>query len=405
MSLGPEFRELFPQLSRTIRGRKLIYLDSAATTLKPRSVIDAVHAHLSQGAANVHRGAHALSDEATELFEATRERARAFLGAESKNEIIFTKGCTDGLNLIASSLGRLVLNQGDEIVLSQMEHHSNIVPWQLIALERGARLRFAPVLDTGELDLPAFRALLSPRTKIVSLVHLSNSLGTLNPVAECFKAARAVGAVTVADCAQSASLGIVDVQDLGCDFAVLSGHKMFGPTGVGLLYGRYAWLEKMPPYQGGGSMIADVTENGSTFLPPPHRFEAGTPAIAEVVGLGEALKLLQDVGREALDAHERELAGLIDDELAKIGGIRRIGQARERRHVVSFLLEGAHPSDVGAILDEQSIAVRAGHHCCQPLMRRFGIPGTVRASFAAYSSAEDVFAFITGLKKAKELLS
>ena len=398
-----DVRAQFPQLDRMVRDRPLVYLDSAATTLKPRAVIDAVSAHLSQGVANVHRGAHWLSDDATERFEAVREQARRFMNASTKNEIIFTRGTTDGLNLLAHSLGRITLNAGDEIVLSQMEHHSNIVPWQMIARERGARVRFAPVRDDGTIDADGFRALLSPRTKIVSLVHLSNALGTVNPLADLFTAARAVGAACVADCAQSASLGALDVTALGCDFLVFSGHKMFGPTGVGVLWGKYEWLERMPPYQGGGSMIADVFEEDTTYLAPPHRFEAGTPSIAEVLGLGAAFDFVTACGPEALARHEA--LDLAVAELRKIDGVRLIGTPPDRRHVVSFLLEGAHPSDVGAILDEQGVAVRAGHHCCQPLMRRFGIPGTVRASFGVYNSTEDVGRFITALKKAKEMLT
>lgn len=399
-----QIRSYFPQLKRQINGRRLVYLDSAATTLKAQPVIDAVHTHLSGGAANVHRGAHRLSDEATELYERARETARRFLHAADKSEVIFTKGCTDGLNLLASSLGSVVLQPGDEILVSQMEHHSNIVPWQLAAKRFGATVKFTPVLEDGSLDRAAFTRLLSPKTKIVSLVHLSNALGTLNPLAEMFREAHAVGAVCIADAAQAGAAYPLDVNALGCDFLVLSAHKMFGPTGVGLLYGRKTWLEQMPPYQGGGSMITEVREDGVEFLPPPQRFEAGTPPIAEVIGLGAALEFILGLGGEALLAHERELMAQAEDGLRALGGFRRIGQAPERSHALSFLLEGAHPSDVGAILDEQGIAVRAGHHCCQPLMRRFGIPGTVRASFSVYTTLEDIDDLLNGLKKAKDLL-
>jgi cysteine desulfurase/selenocysteine lyase len=396
--------EMFPQLQRPVRGRRLVYLDSAATALKPLPVIEAVREHMANGAANVHRGAHWLSDEATERYENVREQARAFLGASAREEIVFTRGTTEGINLVAATLGRTILNEGDEILLSQMEHHSNIVPWQMIARERGARVRFAPVQDDGTLDFAGFQAMLSSKTKIVALVHLSNALGTLNPLKGFFSAARAVGAVCVADGAQSASYCPLRVSELGADFLVLSGHKIFGPTGVGLLYGKKEWLERLPPYQGGGSMISEVTEDGVTFLPPPHRFEAGTPAIAEIVGLGAALRFIEDTGFAVIQEHEKRLMHLVDTEMSKIEGVRRIGLAPERAHVVSFVLEGSHPSDVGAILDEQSIAVRAGHHCCQPLMRRFGIPGTVRASFSIYSTEQDVHEFIAGLKKAKDML-
>jgi cysteine desulfurase/selenocysteine lyase len=404
MSLARDIAEFFPQLKRQVRGRRLVYLDSAATTLKPRPVIEAVNEHMSLNTANVHRGAHLLSDEATEQFEVVRELAREFVGAESKNEIVFTHGTTDGLNLLAHTLGRKYLNPGDEIVLSQMEHHSNIVPWQLVAAERGAKVRFAPMRDDGSLDLEGFRALLSPRVKIVSLVHLSNALGTLNPLAGLFAAAHAAGAVTVADVAQSASLLPLRVKELGCDFLALSGHKIFAPTGVGLLYGRLPLLEALPPYQGGGSMISEVREDGVDFLPPPHRFEAGTPPIAQVIGLGAALRFIKQIGFDRIGAHEREIMAAAEAGLSSVAGSRHFGTAPERAHVLSFGLGGAHPSDIGAILDEQGVAVRAGHHCCQPLMRRLGIAGTARASFSIYTSLEDIDDFILAVKKAGELL-
>jgi cysteine desulfurase/selenocysteine lyase len=399
-----DVRELFPQLQRQVHGRRLVYLDSAATTLKPLPVIEAVHRHLSEGAANVHRGAHLLSDEATAEFEAVREAARLFVGAENKSEIIFTRGTTESLNLLAHVLSESVLNEGDEIILSQMEHHSNIVPWQLAAQRRRVLIRFVPVLDDGSLDFAAYKKLLSKRTKIVSLVHLSNALGTLNPLRDFFRAAREVGALTVVDAAQSAAVCPLNVKDLECDFLALSGHKMFAPTGVGLLYGRLDRLEKLPPYQGGGSMISEVREDGVDFLAPPHRFEAGTPAIAEVLGLGAAMKFIAQVGYARLQEHERQIMAAVEDEFQGFAGLRRIGRAPQHSHVFSFLLEGSHPSDVGAILDEQGIAVRAGHHCCQPLMRRFGIPGTVRASFSVYTTEQDVRDLAAGVRKAKELL-
>ncbi len=404
MSLEREMSELFPQLKRQVRGQDLVYLDSAATSLKPHPVIAAVEKHLSMGAANVHRGAHALSDEATAAFESAREKVARFLGAESKNEIVFTRGTTEAINLLARSLGGLILNPGDEIVLSQMEHHSNIVPWQMIAQETDARVSFAPVLDDGSLDFEGFQALLSSRTKIVSLVHLSNSLGTLNPLSKFFAEAKKHGAVCVADAAQSAAAMKVDVRSLGCDFLAFSGHKAFGPTGVGVLYGRSEWLEEMPPYQGGGSMITEVSEQGVDFLPPPHRFEAGTPPIAEVIGLGVALDFIEGIGFERIVAHEKNIYRMAEEALAGIPGLRRIGIAPERSHALSFLIGKSHPSDVGAILDEQGIAVRAGHHCCQPLMKRFGIPGTVRASFSVYTREQDIARLAKGLKKAQELL-
>lgn len=404
MSFEREIGELFPQLKRQVRGHELVYLDSAATSLKPRTVVEVMERHLIQGAANVHRGAHALSDEATAAFEDVREKVARFVGAESKNEIVFTRGTTESINLLARSLGGMVLNPGDEILLSQMEHHSNIVPWQMIAAEKKATVRFAPVLDDGSLDFAAFKSLLSSQTKIVSLVHLSNSLGTLNPLAQFFSEAKKWGALCVVDAAQSAPAVKLDVKTLGCDFLAFSGHKAFGPTGVGVLYGRAEWLEKMPPYQGGGSMITEVTEQGVGFLPPPHRFEAGTPAIAEVLGLGAALDFIDQLGLDRIVEHEKQIYQAAESALGRISGLRRIGLAPARSHSLSFLLGSAHPSDVGAILDEQGIAVRAGHHCCQPLMKRFGIPGTVRASFSVYTREQDIDRLAKGLKKAQELL-
>ncbi len=405
MALLREIREQFPQLQQLIRGRRLVYLDSAATTLKPRRVIEAVHQHLSFRVANVHRGAHFLSDEATECFENVREQVRAYLGAESKSEIIFTRGTTESLNLLASGLAASFLNEGDEILLSQMEHHSNIVPWQMAAAKRKALVRFIPVLDDGTLDFVAFKKMLSQRTKIVSLVHLSNVLGTVNPLASFFREARSYGALCVADVAQSVSTQPNLVADLDCDFLAFSGHKMFAPTGVGVLYGRYGLLEKLPPYQGGGSMISEVREDGFTVLPPPHRFEAGTPSIAEVVALGAAIDFINEVGFDFIHSHERMVTNFAEECMARVAGIECLGISGQRSHVLSFLLAGQHPSDVGAILDEQGVAVRAGHHCCQPLMRSLEIPGTVRASFSVYTSEEDINDLLNAISKAKDMLS
>jgi len=405
MSVSIEKRRAeFPQLKRIIRDKRLVYLDSAATTLKPMAVIDAVRESMALSSSNVHRGAHYIGDEVTARFERVREKARRFVGAASASEMIFTRGTTEGVNLIAQTLGRTLLKADDEILLSQMEHHSNIVPWQMIAKEKSAKVKFIPVKDDGSLDVAAGLALISDKTKIVSLVHLSNALGTINPVAQIFKVAKQAGAYTVVDAAQSAAVLKLDVNELACDFLALSGHKIFGPTGIGLLYGRLDLLEKLPPYQGGGSMISEVRENGVDFLPPPNRFEAGTPAIAEVMGLGAALDFLGAIGADEIRAHEKVIMKRAEEGLRDIQGIRRIGTAPERSHVISFLLEGSHPSDVGAILDEQGVAVRAGHHCCQPLMRRFGIPGTVRASFSIYTSEEDIDVFIASVRKAKDLL-
>lgn len=405
MSWESEVRAQFPQLKRTVNGKRLVYLDSGATTLKPLPVIEAVRDHLALGAANVHRGAHALSDEATGKYEAARETVRAFVGADHREEIIFTRGTTESINLVAATLGRKILGPGDEILISQMEHHSNIVPWQMVALERGAKVRFVPILDDGTLDYAAFEKMLSAKTKIVSLVWLSNALGTINPLAKFFAAAHKAGAYTVADAAQAVSLLSVNVKELGADFLAFSGHKIFGPTGVGVLYGRKEILETLPPYQGGGSMISEVTEEGVTFLGLPHRFEAGTPAVAEILGLAEALKFVTSIGIEQIQKHEREIVGAAEEGLKKIGGFRQFGGIGPRGHILSFVLEGSHPSDVGAILDQLGIAIRAGHHCCQPLMKRLGVPGTARASFSIYSTAEDVQDLLNGLRKAKEMLS
>jgi cysteine desulfurase / selenocysteine lyase len=402
--LGEALRADFPQLKRLVRDKRLVYLDSAATTLKPVGVIEAVRESMSLGASNVHRGAHYIGDEVTGRFEKVREKARKFVGAGSASEIIFTRGTTEGMNLIAQTLGKVRLKAGDEILLSQMEHHSNIVPWQMIAQEKQAKVRFIPVNEDGSLDLPAGLAMISEKTRIVSLVHLSNALGTINPVAQIFKAAKEFGAFTVLDAAQSIAAFKVDVTELGCDFLAFSAHKIFGPTGVGLLYGRLEILESLPPYQGGGSMISEVRENGVDFLPPPNRFEAGTPAIAEVMGFGAALDYVGTIGFEEINQHDQLMMARAEAGLREIQGVRRIGTAEKRSHVISFLLEGSHPSDVGAILDEQGVAVRAGHHCCQPLMRRYGIPGTVRASFSIYTSEEDVEQFLGAVRKAKDLL-
>lgn len=407
MSLNAEVRALFPQLNRRVRDRRLVYLDSGATTLKPRAVIEAVEHHMSHGVANVHRGAHLLSDEATEAFEKVREQVARFVGAHFSHEIVFTRGTTEGLNLLARSIAFSRLQAGDEVILSQMEHHSNIVPWHMIAQEKGIAIRFVPVLEDGTLDFEAFKKMLSPAVKVVSLVHLSNALGTLNSLREFFHEAHKVGALCIADAAQSASLIDLNVQELGCDFMVFSGHKMFAPTGIGVLFGRSEILETLPPYQGGGSMISDVREESVEFLPPPHRFEAGTPPIAEVMGLGAAVEFIQQLGHDWIQEHERRIMQLADEGLRNISGgmIRQIGTAPGRAHVLSFLIGSHHPSDVGAILDEQGVAVRAGHHCCQPLMRRFGIPGTVRASFSVYTSEQDIEDFLIAVRKAKEMLS
>lgn len=401
--LGRELKPLFPQLTRQVRGRPLVYLDNAATTLKPKSVIEAVSEHYSSNAANIHRGAHFLGDQGTMQFEAVREKVRQWLGAAHVEEVVFTKGTTEGVNLLAHGLVSQ-LKAGDEILLTEMEHHSNIVPWQLAAQDKGIQIKAVRVTPAGLLDQEDFRRQLSEKVKIFSLAHVSNALGTINPVGEMIAAARTVGAVTVVDGAQSVGLGLVDVQQLGCDFLTFSGHKIYGPTGIGVVYGRKDIFSRLPPYQGGGSMISEVTIQRSTYLDIPHRFEAGTQPIAEVMGLGAAMDFLAELDHERARAHERGLSEALIERLEKISGVRVLAAEAERANIVSFVMAGTHPSDVGQLLDQQGVAVRTGHHCCQPLMRRLGIPGTVRVSMAAYTDQEDLELFLEAMMKAKEVL-
>jgi cysteine desulfurase/selenocysteine lyase len=397
-------REDFPALHQLVRGGvPLIYLDNAATTQKPRSVIDAIARYYLSENANIHRGVHYLSERATVAYEAVREQVARFLGAASPREIVFTRGTTEAINLVAHSYGRSVLRPGDEVLITGMEHHSNIVPWQLVCEEKGAVLRAVPITDAGELDLDAFERLLGPRTRILALAQVSNALGTVNPVGRLAARARERGVVVLVDGAQSAPHLPVDVQDLGCDFFACSGHKLFGPTGVGVLYGREALLEQMPPWQGGGDMIASVTLERSTYAAPPARFEAGTPPIAEVIGLGAAIRYLQSVGLAAISAWEGELLDYATELVGSLPGVRLIGTAREKAAVLSFLLDGVHPHDLGTVLDDEGIAVRAGHHCAQPVMQRFGIPATARASLAFYNTREEIDALAGGIERARRI--
>ena len=375
----------------------LVYLDNAATTQKPQVVIDATSRYYAEENANIHRGVHWLSERATEAYDRAREAARAYLGAAYAHEVIFTRGTTEGINLVASSYGEAFVKAGDEIIVTEMEHHSNLVPWQLMAERRGARIRGVPVNERAELDLDALGSMLGPRTRVVAVTQLSNVIGTVNPIAAIVKLAHAHGVPVLVDGAQSAPRMPVDVQALGCDFFVCSGHKMYGPTGIGLLYGRTEWLERMPPYQGGGDMIDTVGIERSTFAPLPAKFEAGTPNIAGVVGLHAALGWIDAVGRERIGAHEATLVEYAATRLTAVDGISVIGAPAERAGVVSFVMEGVHPHDIGTILDAEGIAVRGGHHCAQPLMARLGVPATARASFAAYSTVEEVDALIDGL--------
>lgn len=398
-------RAEFPILSTLVHGKPLVYLDNAATAQKPLAVIDAVSEYYRRHNANIHRGVHALSERATNLFEAARETVRAFLGAESVREIVFTRGTTEALNLVASSYGRTHLGPGDEVLLTTMEHHSNIVPWQLVCAERGATIRVAPIDDAGTLDLGEFEKLLSRRTKIVAMSHVSNALGTVNPVKRLCALARAAGAATVIDGAQAVPHARVDVREIGCDFYAFSSHKAYGPTGVGVLYGREALLEAMPPWQGGGDMIKVVTFEETTYNDLPHKFEAGTPDIAGVVGLGAAVAWLSALGLDRVAAHEKALLARATAAVAEIPQVRVVGTAREKASVLSFTLEGVHPHDAGTILDREGIAIRTGHHCAYPVMQRFGVPATARASFGLYNTAAEVDALARGIRKALALFA
>ncbi|HEX3234852.1 MAG TPA: cysteine desulfurase [Gemmatimonadales bacterium] len=396
-------RSDFPILGQPVRGKPLVYLDNAATSQKPQVVIDAVTRFYASENANIHRGVHFLSERATLAYDAVREKVARFLNAGSAREIIFTRGTTESINLVAQSFGRAVLRPGDEVLITGMEHHSNIVPWQLVCEQTGARLRAIPITDTGELDLEAFDRLLGERTRLLALAHLSNALGTINPVRDLVARAHARGIPVLVDGAQSAPHLGVDLQALDCDFFACSGHKMFGPTGVGVLYGREALLERMPPWQGGGDMIASVTLERSTWAPVPAKFEAGTPMIAEVIGLGAAVDYLSAVGLTAVAAWEHELLAVASQRVGDIEGVRLVGTAPAKASVLSFVMEGVHPHDIGTVLDDEGIAIRAGHHCAQPVMQRFGVPATARASFAAYNTLEEVDALVRGLRRVRQV--
>jgi cysteine desulfurase/selenocysteine lyase len=382
-------RQDFPLLQQRVRGKPLVYLDNAATSQKPQSVIDAVTRFYTSENANIHRGVHYLSERATDAYDQVREKVARFLNARSSREIIFTRGTTEGINLVAQSYGRLALKPGDDIVITAMEHHSNIVPWQLVCEQTGARLRAAPFNDAGELDVDAFERLLTDRTRLVSVVHVSNALGTVNPVKRLIALAHDRGIPVLLDGAQSAPHLGVDVQELDCDFFAFSGHKLFGPTGVGVLFGRESLLEQMPPYQGGGDMIATVTLERSTWAPLPAKFEAGTPMIAQVMGLGAALDYVMDLGFERISTWEQQLLSYATERVIGIEGLKLIGTAEHKASILGFTLKGVHPHDIGAILDDSGVAIRAGHHCAQPVMRHFGIPATARASFAFYNTRDE----------------
>ncbi len=397
-------REQFPALHQEVNCKPLIYLDNGATTQKPKAVIDALQRYYEHDNSNVHRGAHTLSDRATEQFENARKTVQAFLNAAKAEEIVWTRGTTEAINLVASTWGRANIQRGDRILVSGMEHHSNIVPWQMLCEQSGAELLPIPVLDNGELDMAAFAELLTPAVKLVSIVHVSNALGTINPVADIIRQAHAVGAKVMVDGAQAVAHWDIDVQALDADFYAFSGHKLFGPTGIGVLYGKEALLNAMPPYQGGGEMIEHVSFSKTTYNGLPYKFEAGTPNIAGAIGLAAAIDYLNTLDRNALAAHEDALLARANELAAAIGGIRIIGNAGKKASVFSFILDGAHPADVGTLLDQQGIAVRTGHHCAMPVMEQFKVPGTVRASFTFYNTLDEVEALFKGLEKAKMFL-
>ncbi len=397
-------REHFPILSREVKGKPLVYFDNAATSQKPQVVIDALTDYYTGYNANIHRGIHTLAEEATAAFEKTRDTAQQFINAASREQIIFTRGTTEGINLVAYTWGRQNIKAGDEIIISTMEHHSNIVPWQVLCEEKNAILKVIPINDDGELLMDEYEKLLSPKTKLVSIVHVSNSLGTVNPVKKIIEAAHKVGAVVLVDGAQSTVHLDIDVQKMDCDFFAFSAHKLYGPTGIGVLYGKKHLLESMPVFQGGGEMIKEVSFEKTTFNDLPYKFEAGTPNIADTIAFKTAMDFVNKFGKEKIRKHEHELLVYATDQLEQISGLRIIGKAKEKTSLVSFFIDKTHPQDIGILLDNRGIAVRTGHHCTQPLMHRFGIPGTIRASFAVYNTKEEIDQLVVGLQKAVKML-
>jgi cysteine desulfurase/selenocysteine lyase len=398
-------RSDFPILGRKVRGRPLTYLDNAATTQKPQVVIDAITRYYVEYNANVHRGVHLLSELASEAYENARRTIARYFNAADARQIVFTRNATESINLVAHAFGRSHVSAGDEVLISAMEHHSNIVPWQLLCDERGARLRVAPINDLGELELDGFEALLNDRTKIVAVTHMSNALGTVNPVADIVRLAHSRGVPVLLDGSQAAYHMAVDVQALDCDFYVATGHKLYGPTGIGVLYGKQAILESMPPFLGGGDMIRTVTFEKSTWAELPHKFEAGTPDICGAIALGVAIEYIQSVGLDRISAHEQSLLEYGTEQLQTIEGLQLIGTARRKASILSFVLDGIHPHDIGTVVDREGVAVRTGHHCAQPVMQRFGVPATARASLAMYNTREDIDALVLALAKARELLA
>ncbi len=397
-------RRDFPILQQKVHGKPLVYLDNAATTQKPLAVIEAIENYYRLDNSNIHRGVHALSERATEHYEAARASIQRFLNAADSKEIIFVRGTTEAINLVAQTYGRQNVGGGDEVLITAMEHHSNIVPWQMLCNEKGAKLCVAPINDQGELLLDDFERLVGPKTKLVAISHLSNALGTINPVREIVRLAHARNIPVLVDGAQAAPRMQIDVQELDCDFYAISGHKMYGPTGIGALYGKTKLLEAMPPYQGGGDMIASVSFEKTVYNRLPYKFEAGTPNIADTIGLGAAVEYLEQVGLEDIERHEHDLLAYATQQVEAIRGVSIVGTAKEKAGVLSFTIDGIHPHDIGTILDSEGIAVRTGHHCAQPVMQRFGIPATARASFGLYNARAEVDALVAGIHKVIEVL-
>lgn len=396
-------RSAFPILKRKIHGKELVYLDNAATTHKPQSVISVLDDFYKNSNSNIHRGVHLLSQEATDAFEKTRTVVKNFINAQHEHEIIFTRGVTEGINLLAHSFGEKYIKEGDEIIISHMEHHSNIVPWQMLCERKKAVLKIIPINNNGEIEIDEFKKLLNEKTKLVSVVHISNSLGTINPIEEIIKYSHSFNVPVIIDGAQAIHHTPVDVQKLDCDFYLFSGHKIYGPTGTGVLYGKTKYLEALPPFFGGGDMISSVTFEKTTYNVLPHKFEAGTPNIAGIIGLGEAIKYVQSIGFNFILKHEEELLIYATKKLNELDNIKIIGNAEKKSGVVSFIMKDIHPHDIGTILDTEGIAIRTGHHCTQPVMKRFNVPATARASFAVYNKKEEVDLLIYGLKKVTEV--
>ena len=400
-----QIRKDFPILHQEVNGKPLVYFDNAASTQKPKVVIDRVADYYSNEHSNIHRGVHSLSAAATEEYELARKTVQAHFNAKFDHEIVFNKGTTDGINLVANGFAKSFLKEGDEVIVSELEHHSNIVPWQMACEQTGAKLKVIPITDSGEWIMEEFHNLLSDRTKIIAVNHVSNALGTMNPITDVIEAAHSKGIPVLLDGAQAVPHMAVDVQALDCDFYVMSGHKLFGPTGVGVLYGKEEWLNKLPPYQGGGDMIKTVSFEKTTYNELPFKFEAGTPNIAGVIGLKTAIDYVSEIGLDAIADYEQELLEYGTEKLSQIEGLKIYGTAKNKASVISFLLDGIHPYDAGTILDKLGIAVRTGHHCTQPVMTRFGIPGTVRASFAFYNTKEEIDALYEGLLRVKKMFS